>query len=163
MRKPSGRPGNRFGSRAAICRSPDPNFRLTVRGSSCAYHRTQDDIAVVNRDGTNWRDLTNDKFFDRIPRRSPDGKKSSSHQIAVAAMKYGRLTPMRPIFVNSFDTTGDTSFPLGRLTVHRFSFTATLKTRSSTSTSGTSRRRNCCRRWTTGQVCRLGLVTDGRN
>jgi Tol biopolymer transport system component/predicted Ser/Thr protein kinase len=37
--------------------------------------RTQDDIVVVNRDGTNWRDLTNDKFFDRYPRWSPDGKK----------------------------------------------------------------------------------------
>jgi eukaryotic-like serine/threonine-protein kinase len=37
--------------------------------------RTQDDIVLVNRDGTNWRDLTNDKFFDRYPRWSPDGKK----------------------------------------------------------------------------------------
>ncbi len=37
--------------------------------------RTQDDIALVNRDGTNWRDLTDDKFFDRYPRWSPDGKK----------------------------------------------------------------------------------------
>jgi Tol biopolymer transport system component/predicted Ser/Thr protein kinase len=37
--------------------------------------RSQDDIAVVNRDGTNWRDLTNDKFFDRYPRWSPDGKR----------------------------------------------------------------------------------------
>ena len=30
---------------------------------------------VVNRDGTNWRDLTDDKYFDRYPRWSPDGKK----------------------------------------------------------------------------------------
>lgn len=37
--------------------------------------RTQDDIALVSRDGANWRDLTNDKFFDRYPRWSPDGKK----------------------------------------------------------------------------------------
>ncbi len=37
--------------------------------------RTQDDIVVVSRDGANWRDLTNDKFFDRYPRWSPDGKK----------------------------------------------------------------------------------------
>ena len=36
--------------------------------------RTQDDIAVVSSDGANWRDLTNDKFFDRYPRWSPDGK-----------------------------------------------------------------------------------------
>jgi eukaryotic-like serine/threonine-protein kinase len=37
--------------------------------------RTQDDIVILSRDGTNWRDLTNDKFFDRYPRWSPDGKK----------------------------------------------------------------------------------------
>lgn len=37
--------------------------------------RSQDDIAIVNRDGTNWRDVTNDKFFDRYPRWSPDGKR----------------------------------------------------------------------------------------
>lgn len=37
--------------------------------------RTQDDIVILNRDGTNSRDLTNDKFFDRYPRWSPDGKK----------------------------------------------------------------------------------------
>ena len=37
--------------------------------------RTQDDIALVNSDGTNWRDLTDDKFFDRYPRWSPDGKR----------------------------------------------------------------------------------------
>jgi Tol biopolymer transport system component len=37
--------------------------------------RTQDDIVLVNRDGTNWRDLTDDKYFDRYPRWSPDGKR----------------------------------------------------------------------------------------
>jgi serine/threonine protein kinase len=37
--------------------------------------RTQDDIVILSRDGTNSRDLTNDKFFDRYPRWSPDGKK----------------------------------------------------------------------------------------
>jgi Tol biopolymer transport system component len=37
--------------------------------------RTQDDLAVLSRDGSNWRDLTNDKFFDRYPRWSADGKK----------------------------------------------------------------------------------------
>jgi len=37
--------------------------------------RTQDDIAIVNRDGTNWRDLTDDKYFDRYPRWSPDSKR----------------------------------------------------------------------------------------
>jgi Tol biopolymer transport system component len=42
--------------------------------------RTQDDIVVVNRDGSNWRDITNDAPFDRYPRWSPDGK-----QIAFAS------------------------------------------------------------------------------
>ena len=37
--------------------------------------RTQDDIALVSRDGTNWRDLTDDKYFDRYPRWSPDSKR----------------------------------------------------------------------------------------
>jgi serine/threonine protein kinase len=42
--------------------------------------RTQDDVVVVNRDGSNWRDITNDAPFDRYPRWSPDGK-----QIALAS------------------------------------------------------------------------------
>jgi eukaryotic-like serine/threonine-protein kinase len=37
--------------------------------------RTQDDVVLVNLDGTNWRDLTNDKYFDRYPRWSPDGRR----------------------------------------------------------------------------------------
>lgn len=37
--------------------------------------RTQDDIVTINRDGTNWLNLTNDKYFDRYPRWSPDGKR----------------------------------------------------------------------------------------
>ena len=37
--------------------------------------RTQDDVATVNRDGTSWRDITNDQFFDRYPRWSPDGRR----------------------------------------------------------------------------------------
>ena len=36
---------------------------------------TQDDIAIFNRDGSNPRNLTNDKFRDRTPHWSPDGKK----------------------------------------------------------------------------------------
>ena len=50
--------------------SPD-GTRFVMRVS----RRTQDDIVVVSRDGTQWRDLTNDKFFDRYPRWSPDGKR----------------------------------------------------------------------------------------
>jgi len=36
---------------------------------------TQEDLVIFNRDGSNWRTLTNDKFRDRVPRWSPDGKK----------------------------------------------------------------------------------------
>jgi dipeptidyl aminopeptidase/acylaminoacyl peptidase len=60
--------GDRQISRAEL--SPDGTqfvFRLS--------RRTQDDIAVMNRDGTNQRDLTFDAAFDRYPRWSPDGKK----------------------------------------------------------------------------------------
>jgi Tol biopolymer transport system component len=75
--------------------------------------RTQDDIAVVNRDGSNWRDLTNDKFFDRYPRWSPDGKnivftsdRSGKYEIwtlDVDALNLRQLT---------FDSLGDTTFPV---------------------------------------------------
>lgn len=37
--------------------------------------RTQEDIVLMNRDGSNPRDLTTDEAFDRYPRWSPDGKK----------------------------------------------------------------------------------------
>lgn len=37
--------------------------------------RTQDDIVTVSRDGTGWLNLTNDSFFDRYPRWSPDGRR----------------------------------------------------------------------------------------
>jgi Tol biopolymer transport system component len=36
---------------------------------------TQDDIVTVGRDGTDWRDVTNDEPFDRYVRWSPDGKR----------------------------------------------------------------------------------------
>ncbi len=35
---------------------------------------TQEDLIMSNRDGSNQRNLTNDKFRDRTPRWSPDGK-----------------------------------------------------------------------------------------
>lgn len=35
----------------------------------------QDDIVTVNRDGSDWRDVTNDEPFDRYIRWSPDGKR----------------------------------------------------------------------------------------
>ena len=37
--------------------------------------KTQEDLVLMNRDGKNWRDLTNDKHFDRYAKWSPDGKK----------------------------------------------------------------------------------------
>jgi Tol biopolymer transport system component len=36
---------------------------------------TQEDIAVFNKDGSNWRALTDDKFQDRRPRWFPDGQR----------------------------------------------------------------------------------------
>ena len=75
--------------------------------------RTQDDVVVVSRDGTQWRDLTNDKSFDRYPRWSPDGKK-----IAFTSDRCGRYeiwildadaTNLRQV---TFETQGDTSFPI---------------------------------------------------
>jgi serine/threonine protein kinase len=88
--------------------SPDAT-RFVMRVS----RRTQDDIVVVSRDGTQWRDLTNDKSFDRYPRWSPDGKK-----IALTSDRSGRYeiwmldadaTNLRQL---TFDTPGDTSFPI---------------------------------------------------
>ncbi len=88
--------------------SPD-GTRFVMRIS----RRTQDDIAVVSRDGTHWRDLTNDKFFDRYPRWSPDGK-----IIAFTSDRGGRYeiwmldadaTNLRQL---TFDSPGDTSFPI---------------------------------------------------
>ena len=75
--------------------------------------RTQDDIVVVNRDGTDWRDLTNDQFFDRYPRWSPDGK-----QIAFTSDRAGHYeiwvmdadgTNLRQL---TFESKVDTSFPV---------------------------------------------------
>jgi eukaryotic-like serine/threonine-protein kinase len=74
---------------------------------------TQEDIVIVQRDGTNWRDLTNDKFFDRYPRWSPDGKR-----IAFTSDRSGRYeiwtidadgTNLRQL---SFDSPGDATLPL---------------------------------------------------
>jgi serine/threonine protein kinase len=75
--------------------------------------RTQDDIALVNRDGTNWRDLTNDKYFDRYPRWSPDSKKvvfvsdrSGTYQIWTIDAEGTNLRQL------SFSNPPNTSFPI---------------------------------------------------
>ena len=47
--------------------------------------RTQEDLIIFNRDGANWRNLTDDKFRDRTPRWSPDGTK-----IAFASDRSGK-------------------------------------------------------------------------
>lgn len=75
--------------------------------------RAQDDIVIIQRDGTNWHDLTNDRSFDRYPRWSPDGKK-----IAFTSDRTGRyeIWTMNADGTNlqqvSYDSPGDTSFPL---------------------------------------------------
>jgi len=88
--------------------SPD-GTRFVMRVS----RRTQDDIVVVSRDGSQWRDLTNDKPFDRYPRWSPDGKK-----IVFTSDRCGRYeiwildadaTDLRQV---TFNTPGDTTFPI---------------------------------------------------
>jgi serine/threonine protein kinase len=88
--------------------SPD-GTRFVMRIS----RRTQDDIVVVSRDGAQWRDLTNDKSFDRYPRWSPDGRR-----IAFTSDRTGRYeiwmldadaTNLRQL---TFDSTGDTTFPI---------------------------------------------------
>src|SRR5690349_12437851 len=88
--------------------SPD-GTRFVMRIS----RRTQDDIVVVSRDGAQWRDLTNDKSFDRYPRWSPDGKR-----IAFTSDRSGRYeiwmldadtTNFRQL---TFDSQGDTTFPI---------------------------------------------------
>ena len=60
--------GDREISRAEL--SPDGS-RFVTR----LIRPTQDDIVTVNRDGTEWRDVTNDEPFDRYIRWSPDGKR----------------------------------------------------------------------------------------
>ncbi len=69
--------GDREVSRAEL--SPD-GTQFVMR----LIRRTQDDIAIVSRDGNGWRDITNDEPFDRYVRWSPDGK-----QLAFASDRNG--------------------------------------------------------------------------
>ncbi|MGB8507727.1 MAG: protein kinase [Pyrinomonadaceae bacterium] len=50
--------------------SPD-GARYVVRWP----HAAQEDIAIFDKDGSNWRALTDDKFQDRRPRWFPDGQR----------------------------------------------------------------------------------------
>lgn len=59
--------GDREITRAEL--SPD-GARFVMR----IIRRTQDDLVTVSRDGSDWRDITNDAPFDRYVRWSPDGK-----------------------------------------------------------------------------------------
>jgi Tol biopolymer transport system component len=77
--------------------------------------RTQDDLVIVNRDGSEWRDVTDDAPFDRYPRWSPDGR-----QIAFASDRGDNYeiwicsadgTNLRQITFVGASRTG-TSFPL---------------------------------------------------
>lgn len=54
------------------------NPELSPNGEQFVFRgpdMAQDDITIFNRDGSNQRNLTNDKFRDRTPHWSPDGKK----------------------------------------------------------------------------------------
>jgi serine/threonine protein kinase len=88
--------------------SPDGS-RFVMR----LQRRTQDDIVVVNRDGSNWRDLTTDTFFDRYPRWSPDGKRivftsdrSGRYEIWLLDADTANFRQL------TFDSPGGTTFPL---------------------------------------------------
>jgi serine/threonine protein kinase len=75
--------------------------------------RTQDDIVVVSRDGTTWRDLTNDKYFDRYPRWSPDGKRVAFTSDRTGTYEIWTIdadgTNLRQV---TFNSKSDTSFPV---------------------------------------------------
>jgi eukaryotic-like serine/threonine-protein kinase len=75
--------------------------------------RSQDDLVIVDRDGTNWRDITNDQFFDRYPRWSPDGRsiafasdRSGNYEIWTINADGSNLRQL------TFDSERGASFPL---------------------------------------------------
>ncbi len=89
---------------------------LSPDGSSYVMRvlrRTQDDIVIVDRDGRNWRDLTNDKFFDRYPRWSPDGKRIAFTSDRTGQYEIWTVNADGTNFrQQSFDSASAASFPL---------------------------------------------------
>lgn len=88
--------------------SPDGN-QFVVR----LVKKTQEDIVLMNRDGKNWRDLTNDVYFDRYTRWSPDGKnvaftsdRNGNYEIWTIGIDGTNLRQL------TFDSKGTTTFPI---------------------------------------------------
>lgn len=89
--------------------------------------RTQDDIVTVTRDGSEWRDVTDDEPFDRYSRWSPDGSRIAfssdrSGQAAIWATNADGTNLHQLTF--AVDDTNLTSFPVWSPDGLRMSFSS---------------------------------------